>query len=121
MNSDYAILHLSESHKDTMFVIDNNGDTSVTNNAANVVKDVLSQHYCKPDSRIIYRDSMGRWDEMKHDGKAFVGFAPLGPEDKEKYAKGIRRIEEYFGLVPGCERPALNTPAGHTHTDEPHF
>ena len=50
---------------------------SVTNNAENVVIDML-EHY--GDCPIVYRDTEGRWDELKHDGKKFTGFRALNAE-----------------------------------------
>lgn len=46
---------------------------SITNDAIAVVEHVL-YHY--PKRRIIYRDSMGRWDELCHDGLKFICFRP---------------------------------------------
>ncbi len=53
---------------------------SVTNDAEAVV-DALAAEY--GDRRIIYRDSMGAWDELRHSGRSFTGFAPardMAPE-----------------------------------------
>jgi|GEM_PF-2786848 len=44
---------------------------SVTNDAEAVVRDVLVSY---PDHRIAYRDTMGRWGELKHRAGAFTGF-----------------------------------------------
>ena len=50
------------------------GVISVTNDAENVIKELHNKH---PGARIIYRDSDGAWDELKHDGcGTFTGFAP---------------------------------------------
>jgi hypothetical protein len=53
--------------------VDNDVGMSVTNDAENVVADVLRQY---PDHRIIYRDTMGQWDELVHFNGKFTGFAP---------------------------------------------
>lgn len=57
--SDYAIVKVEE---DRVFLIDLNlGNKSVTNDAENVyvkIKKIFPNH------RIIYRDTMGRWDEI---------------------------------------------------------
>ena len=47
---------------------------SVTNDAENVVPAVLAR---QPVDRIIYRDTDQRWDELLHDGRQFLGFAPI--------------------------------------------
>lgn len=49
---------------------------SVTNAAENVVTWLLSMY---PGRRFIYRDTMGQWDELAHDGKSFTGFKSLPP------------------------------------------
>lgn len=50
------------------------GVISVTNDAENVVKELHNKH---PGARVIYQDTMGEWDELKHDGQGtFTGFAP---------------------------------------------
>jgi len=59
------------------------GSVSVTNDAERIVPFLLWAYgYYR---RIIYRDSEGHWDEMKHDGKAFTGFAPIDAETRERY------------------------------------
>ena len=54
---------------------DEDGARSVTNDAERVVRELL-ERFAPETPRIIYRDSMGRWDELKHDGARFTGFAP---------------------------------------------
>ena len=57
-----------------VFLMDlDDGGRSVTNAAAEVVAEVLGAH---PGCRIVYRDSMGGWDELRHEDGAFSGFAP---------------------------------------------
>lgn len=56
-------------------LVDDDTGASVTNDATAVVAYLLSEY--GTERRLIYRDSMGRWDELRHDGKRFVGFAPL--------------------------------------------
>lgn len=50
------------------------GNKSITNDAEHVV-DVLLQIY-GPKRKIVYRDTEGQWDELKHDGEKFIDFAP---------------------------------------------
>ena len=59
------------------YVIDRDIGMSVTNDAEAVVYEVTA----KCDGRIIYRDTDGRWDELKKRGREFVCFAPIRPED----------------------------------------
>jgi hypothetical protein len=51
----------------------NDGAISVTNDAENVVMELHNKY---PGARVIYRDSDGNWDELKHKGGQFTGFAP---------------------------------------------
>lgn len=63
--------------------LDNDGACSVTNDAEAVVEYVLE---CAPlpIERIIYRDSMGVWDELKVKDGRFAGFRPLRETDRTK-------------------------------------
>lgn len=52
------------------------GYVSVTNDIENVVKEVGARHGFQ--HRIVYKDTLGRWDEAIHDGKGkFLTFAPF--------------------------------------------
>ncbi len=72
---------VSPRNKDGFFVIRDMGDgreLSVTNDAENVVAQVVSLGSYTPGQRLLYYDSDGNLDELKiKDGK-FAGFAP-GP------------------------------------------
>lgn len=63
--------------------LDRPGTVSVTNDAERIVPFLLWAY--GDYRRIIYRDTDGRWDEMKHDGKVFTGFAPIDAETRVKY------------------------------------
>lgn len=65
-----------------IYVVDMDGPMSVTNDAEGVVAylhgRMAREHQSK---RIFYKDSMGMWDELLHDGDQFEGFAPgVSPE-----------------------------------------
>lgn len=62
-----------------------NPTMTVTNDAEAVVKYAVASF---GDHRIAYRDTDGRWDELKHDGGSFTGFAPLDAELR-------REVEQY--------------------------
>lgn len=69
--ADYEVVEVVA---DLVFLVDlDRGGRSVTNDAEAVVAEMLAMH---PGRRVVYRDSRGRWDELCHDGRAFVGFAP---------------------------------------------
>jgi hypothetical protein len=63
---------------------DLDGDVSVTNDAEAVVAYVI--HHYGP-RRILYRDTDGRWDELRHDGEHFTGFFPIS--DVERSNRGL--------------------------------
>lgn len=56
---------------DAVFLVDNDDGRSVTNDAEAVVSSVLQK---LGNRRIFYRDTMGVWDELVHDGKRFTDF-----------------------------------------------
>lgn len=67
----------------TILLTDMDGDVSVTNSAECVVETMLQIY---PEGlRILYRDTDGRWDELKHDGTKFTGFAPIDAATRQKY------------------------------------
>lgn len=59
---------------DSVLIVDRDGDVSVTNDAEAVVAMCLSRY---GNRLIYYRDTDGRWDQLKHDGVKFTGYAPL--------------------------------------------
>lgn len=70
--SDYEIKAVTE---DTVFIKDLDlGGMSVTNDAENVVAQILAEYGNK---KIIYQDTMGEWDELLHDGTQFTDFGPF--------------------------------------------
>lgn len=67
---------------------DTNGFASVTNDANNVVRQMLKN--AGEFDRIIYRDSMGIWDELVVQEGEFAGFAPIGEKDLEKALEAVK-------------------------------
>lgn len=63
----------SKMHKGIVFIVDNDVGMSITNDAENVVVDVLANY---PNHRIIYRDTTGQWDELLHWNGQFAGYKP---------------------------------------------
>lgn len=72
MRSSYEIIRV-DNREDKVFIEDLNIGKSVTNDAEEVVEELNNQF---PEYRIIYKDSMGNWDELCHDLGSFTGFAP---------------------------------------------
>jgi hypothetical protein len=58
-----------------VWIVDEDAGVSVTNDAEAVVAEINQRH---PGCRIIYRDTMGNWDELRHRNGTFVDFAPGG-------------------------------------------
>jgi hypothetical protein len=60
-------------------IVDDYTDTSPCKTVTNDAEYVVGQIKPPKGVRLIYRDTDGRWDELKHDGAGhFTGFAPLG-------------------------------------------
>ncbi|MEI8659332.1 hypothetical protein [Vibrio sp. Hal054] len=70
-----------ERHSDYTAVVDTTSTskeayTSVTNAAESVIE-AIRQHYGSLSKYVVYKDTMGHWERLLHDGKKHVGFAPL--------------------------------------------
>ena len=65
---------------DRVYIVDNDGPVSVTNDAEAVVARVNAVH---PGKRIIYKDTMGQWDELLHVNGVFTDFAPYKFDNSE--------------------------------------
>jgi hypothetical protein len=63
------------------------GTVSITNNAEEIVSAQLRAQCVagEPPPRILYRDTDGRWDELKHDNVRFTGFAPIDAATRQRY------------------------------------
>ena len=70
------------------------GAISVTNDADNVVAALTETGDLQPGIRLIYQDTEGRWDEMRHDGKgAFLGFRSLDAKSLDMAIECVRSKE----------------------------
>jgi len=58
---------------EAVWITDDEGVLSVTNDAERVVSELVLR--CG-DRRIYYRDTDRNWDELQHQGGKFTGFAP---------------------------------------------
>lgn len=57
---------------------------SVTNDAEAVIVYLAGSPFLLKDGeRVIYEDTMGRWDELAHRDGRFVGFLPIGARSLE--------------------------------------
>jgi len=73
IGSDWRVVKSDAEQRIVWIVDEDRGRCSVTNDADNVVL-ALQDEY--PGYRVIYRDSMGLWDELQHEAGRFIGFAP---------------------------------------------
>ena len=71
---------------DAIYLIDTGKDCGVTNCAEGVIDDLAQARLLRNERgtlrRVIYRDSTRHWDELKHDGRIFQGFAPIADSDR---------------------------------------
>jgi hypothetical protein len=69
--------------RDVIAIVDVDGSgITITNDAERVVAE-LAHLYGLRDRRVIYRDTLGKWDELLHREGVFVGFALLHGETLE--------------------------------------
>jgi hypothetical protein len=63
-------------------IIDQQGGRSVTNDAENVIDDLVREGFDLVQYRLIYRDTRGIWDEILIDRTGrFAGFGSLNERD----------------------------------------
>ncbi|BAW26588.1 TPA: hypothetical protein NI618_006216 [Pseudomonas aeruginosa] len=58
---------------------------SVTNSAAGVIEDLNGKLGGLGRRRVFYRDSVNRFDELRHENGTFTGFAPASPSQQEAF------------------------------------
>ena len=66
-----------DSKERLVYLVDLDNGRSVTNDAERVWSKVQAQH---PGYRLIYRDTLGRWDEITTDSSGRIVFKYLGRE-----------------------------------------
>lgn len=78
----YTIQAINDLH---VIITDDLDETlpTVTNSAASVIGDLNSKVGGLGTRRVFYRDSIRRYDELKHEGGCFTGFAACGPSQQE--------------------------------------
>lgn len=68
-------------HGDVIAIVDHCQGKSVTNDAENVIAD-LAARFDLSRYRVIYRDSLGTWDQLLVDSTGhFAGFSSLNERD----------------------------------------
>lgn len=63
--------------RDVVCITDHDGPVSVTNDAEQVIA-WLDDHGTLRARPVIYRDTMGNWDELRHRHGRFQGFVSCG-------------------------------------------
>lgn len=61
------------------------GSPSVTDSAALVLEDLNSQVGGLGSRRVFYRDTVQRFDELRHDNGRFLSFAPVSPSQQDAF------------------------------------
>lgn len=59
---------------------------SLTNSAALVISDLNTSLQGLGRRRVFYRDSINRFDEIRHENGVFSGFAPCAPSQQSYFA-----------------------------------
>lgn len=73
---------------DTLVVIiDQDGPRSITNDAQGVIDRLTAELGDLGRRRVYYRDTMGRFDEIRVEGGRFTGFAPCSEHQQEAFAE----------------------------------
>lgn len=72
-----AIISIAYNGDDVIAIRDMDGRMSITNDAEGVVAFLSARHFLTETKKLIYRDTMGFWDELSHNGKEFKGFRPI--------------------------------------------
>jgi len=73
-------------------VVDLHGARSVTNDAEAVVENLKDVYGGLKGWRILYRDSMGNWDELRHNGETFTGFRNLSDTVLKTFASALTAL-----------------------------
>jgi len=92
---------ISESGVHIYILEDKGKSTSITNNAKDVIKEICANYGNIPDNAVVvYRDTLGTWDELKViDGK-FSEYKPLGAiTENEAISKAIAKKNEKYLIV----------------------
>lgn len=75
-----------------VLIVDPDQGRSMTNAAAEICRDLDSSiEGGLAKRRIYYRDTMGRFDEMRHEQGEFKGFAPCSDHQQEFLAKLVNQ------------------------------
>jgi hypothetical protein len=69
-------------HGNVIAIVDHDGPRSITNDADNVIADLVAQGFDLSRYQVIYRDTRGIWDQMLVDATGhFIGFSSINERD----------------------------------------
>lgn len=71
-------------------IIDNDQGKSVTNDAENVIADLVAEGVDLTKNLVVYRDTTWTWDQLLVDGNQFSGFKSINATDKESAKAKVR-------------------------------
>jgi hypothetical protein len=80
-----------------LVITDLNGARSVTNDAESVLADCCASYGAALPPIAIYRDTLGRYDQLLHLDGDFLGFALIGETDR---ARAIAKAVAYGPSPP---------------------
>lgn len=81
---------------DVICIIDHDKGHTVTNDASEVVQDLVECGHDLSRMRVVYRDTTGVWDELVVANGAFAGFRSVGKRDR---ADAVARVSVSQGAV----------------------
>ncbi|WP_445500643.1 DUF6011 domain-containing protein [Microvirga sp. G4-2] len=78
---------------DVICIVDlDRGGKSVTNDAENVIEDLVADGYDLSKLRVIYKDTLGIWDELVVRDGRFAGFKSINERSRDAALGKIRRV-----------------------------
>ncbi|WP_411901389.1 DUF6011 domain-containing protein [Methylorubrum thiocyanatum] len=92
--ADYSV----ETDGDVLILVDlDRGGRSLTNDADNVILDLAARGFLRDGMRVIYRDSSGEWDELRHRGGLFSTISPIPMEARADREAALAWVFQQYG------------------------
>lgn len=92
----HAVFSIFEVGDDVLALVDHDRGMSITNDAEYVIA-VLAGRYDLAKRRVIYRDTMGMWDELVHEHGCFKRFRCFDLTSREDAVARVRAEGEVAG------------------------
>ena len=87
-----------------VIIFDDKSTPSVSESADAVIQDLNTKVGGLGLRRVYYRDSVGRFDELRHSNGVFTGFAACKPSQQEAFKQMTREAAEHTASVHSCSR-----------------